>query len=148
MLFIFGAVFLVIEIIIPGFGIFGIVGIVLTLLGLMFSARSIQDFIFRGGIALIVCVVSIPIFFKIFGGLKLFDKIILKHGETSDMGYLAPSEHTLSVLGKTGKTATVLRPAGMAVIDGRRCRRIITRGLYRRRCRSTRYRHIGQTESW
>ena len=119
-LFILGAIFFVIEIIVPGFGIFGILGIVLTLLGLMFSARSIRDFVIRGGITLAVCLVSIPIMFKVFGRLKIFDRIILKHGETSEEGYLAPSEHTLSILGMTGRTVTVLRPAGMALIDGRR----------------------------
>ncbi len=119
-LFVLGAVFFVIEIIVPGFGIFGILGIILTLFGLMFSARSIKDFIFRVGIAILVCVVSIPIMLKIFGRLKIFDKIILKKGETSEEGYLAASEHTLSVLGKTGKTATMLRPSGMAIIEGKR----------------------------
>ena len=119
-LFVLGAVFFVIEIIVPGFGVFGVLGIILTLLGLMFSARSLREFIFRGGIAIIVCVISIPIMLKIFGRLKIFDKIILKKGETSEEGYLAPSEHTLSLMGKTGKTATTLRPSGMAVIEGKR----------------------------
>lgn len=119
-LFVIGAIFFVIEIIVPGFGIFGILGIVLTLLGLMFSARSLKDFILRGGIALAVCIVSVPIMLKVFGRLKIFDKIILKHGETSEAGYLAPSEHTIGMLGMTGKTATILRPSGMAVINGKR----------------------------
>jgi membrane-bound serine protease (ClpP class) len=119
-LFILGAVFFVIEIIVPGFGIFGILGIVLTLLGLMFSARSIRDFIISGGITLAVCAVSIPIMFKLFGRLKIFDRIILKHGETSEQGYTASSEQTVSILGMTGRTVTILRPSGMAVIDGKR----------------------------
>ena len=119
-LFVLGAVFFVIEIIIPGFGIFGILGIVLTLLGLMFSARSLRDFVIQAGITLAVCAVSIPIMFKLFGRLKIFDKIILKHGETSEEGYLAASQHTLSILGETGMTVTLLRPSGMAVINGKR----------------------------
>ena len=119
-LFILGAVFFVIEIIIPGFGIFGILGIALTLLGLMFSAKSIRDFIFQAGIALAICAVAVPIMFKIFGRLKFFDKIILKHGETNEAGYMAPSAQTISALGKTGMTVTMLRPSGMAVIEGKR----------------------------
>lgn len=119
-LFVIGAVALGIEIIVPGFGIFGAIGIVFTLLGLMFSARSMKDFIIRAGIALLVCVVSIPIMMKVFGRLKLFDKIILKNSETNEDGYLAPSKHTLSLNGLTGKTVTALRPSGMALIDGKR----------------------------
>ena len=119
-LFILGAVFFVIEIIVPGFGIFGILGIALTLLGLMFSARSIRDFVIRGGITLAVCLVSIPIMFKVFGRLRIFDKIILRQGETAEQGYSAASDQTVGILGKTGKTVTLLRPSGMAVIDGRR----------------------------
>ena len=119
-LFILGAVFFVIEIIIPGFGIFGILGIVLTLLGLMFSAKSMRDFVIQAGITLAICAVAVPIMFKLFGRLKVFDKVILKHGETNAEGYMAPSQQTISALGKTGTTVTMLRPSGMAVIDGRR----------------------------
>ena len=119
-LFILGAVFFVIEIMIPGFGIFGILGIVLTLLGLMFSAKSLRDFVIQAGITLAICAVSVPIMYKLFGRLKVFDKIILKHGETNEEGYMAPSQQTIGALGKTGTTVTMLRPSGMAVIDGRR----------------------------
>ncbi len=119
-LFLLGAVFLIIEFIIPGFGLFGIAGIVLTLLGLMFSASSVTEFIIRGGIALLICAVTIPIMFKLFGRLKVFDKIILKHGETSDQGYIAPSKSTLNAMGKQGLTVTDLRPSGIAKIDGMR----------------------------
>ncbi len=119
-LFAIGAIFLIIEFIIPGFGVFGIIGIVFTLFGLMFAARSFRDFILSGGITLAVAIISIPIMFKLFGRLKIFDKIILKHGETSDQGYLAPSENTISAIGKEGITVTDLRPAGMAKIDGMR----------------------------
>ena len=31
-----------------------------------------------------------------------------------------PSVDTVGILGKTGKTVTLLRPAGMAMIDGKR----------------------------
>ena len=119
-LFALGAVFFIIEIIIPGFGIFGVLGIVLTLLGLMFSAKSLRDFVIQAGITLAICAVSVPIMFKLFGRLKVFDKIILKHGETNEEGYMAPSQQTIDALGKTGTTVTMLRPSGMAVIDGRR----------------------------
>jgi membrane-bound serine protease (ClpP class) len=119
-LFALGAVFFIIEIIIPGFGIFGVLGIVLTLLGLMFSAKSLRDFVIQAGITLAICAVSVPIMFKLFGRLKVFDKIILKHGETNEEGYMAPSQQTIDALGKTGTTVTMLHPSGMAVIDGRR----------------------------
>ncbi|MCK5129650.1 MAG: nodulation protein NfeD [Clostridiales bacterium] len=119
-LFIIGAVALGIELIVPGFGIFGAIGIVFTLLGLLFSAKNMREIVIRGGIALVVCVVSIPIMIKIFGRLKIFDKIILKSSSSAEEGYIVPTPQRLSINGMTGIAATDLRPSGMAQIDGRR----------------------------
>jgi membrane-bound serine protease (ClpP class) len=116
-LFILGIIAIAIELTIPGFGVFGAVGIVLVLLGLMFSARTMQEFFTRAGIAIIICIVSIPIMIKLFGRLKLFDKIVNKSVEATEEGYTVPKKERVDILGMTGITKTPLRPSGMAFIN-------------------------------
>lgn len=119
-LFVLGIVALAIEFTIPGFGVFGAVGIVLILLGLMFSAKTLHEFLVRAGITMLICIISIPIMIKLFGKLKLFDKIVNKSVETTEGGYIVPTKERTDILGMTGMTMTPLRPSGMATINDKR----------------------------
>ncbi|MEX1377936.1 MAG: NfeD family protein [Eubacteriales bacterium] len=118
-LFILGIIALVVEMFIPGFGVFGISGLVLCVLALVFSSNSIDQFARRAGIALSVCVVLIPIFIKIFGKIKMFDRIANKEMQTVGQGYVI-NQVSDEIVGKTGIAVTELRPIGVIEVEDKR----------------------------
>lgn len=118
-LFVLGAIALLIELVIPGFGIFGISGIIMCILGLMFSAESIGQFAWRSAIALIICVILIPVFIKIFGKLKLFDRIANKEEQNVSDGYVI-NQASDDIIGKEALAVTELRPIGIVEMDSKR----------------------------
>ena len=120
-LFVIGLVLLIIEIFIPGFGIIGVSGIIMILLGIIFAAPTPGQGILNLGIAVAATAVLIPILVKIFGGPKLFRHLVLHESETVDKGYVNQAENSLSeLLGKSGETITPLRPTGTILVGGKR----------------------------
>ncbi|HLP20065.1 MAG TPA: NfeD family protein, partial [Chitinophagales bacterium] len=127
-----GLILILLEIfIIPGFGIAGISGIVLTIAGLTLSlVRNIDfDFTFvpKGDLSLSLLMVSVamalPLILLIAFGQKIFDSRVFKkmgvHTEmkTSD-GYSVRSTTLQNLVGSTGMAITNLRPSGKVEING------------------------------
>jgi membrane-bound serine protease (ClpP class) len=137
-LFMLGLGLLAVEIfLIPGFGVTGISGIVLIGLSLIFS---MQDFIIprfewewtlMGRNAIVVCagllaaITGIAIIALLGPKTRMFDRLTLKtridqtasEGDSwHDDGSVESDYSTL--VGKTGKAVTVLRPIGKAEIEG------------------------------
>ncbi len=120
-LFALGLILLIIEIFVPGFGVFGVSGIIMILVGIVFAAPTIGQGILILGIAVATTAVLIPILYKLFGGPRLFRRLVLQESETVDKGYVNLPYNSLSeLLGKTGETITPLRPAGIIVVEGKR----------------------------
>lgn len=119
-LFILGAICIGIELVIPGFGIFGILGIIFSLTGLVFSSSNIIEFIKLSAIAFVACCIAVPIMIKIFKRTKLLDKLI----NNEEIGNTAKendnTQISSSLIGKTGYTITSLHPSGKAAINGKR----------------------------
>ena len=110
-----GAGLLFAESIAPGFGVFGVSGIVLLIASTVLTLMYVEF-----GIILVACEFGI-----IGGGLYLFfrrakkklygNQIILKETLKEDTaGMIDPTDY----LGKTGITKTSLRPSGIAEIGG------------------------------
>lgn len=133
LIFIAGLLLIVLEIfVIPGFGVAGIAGIVLTFMGLVLSMVGNSGFNFdmsgMGSVteAILVVlssfVISLAVMFAFFGRFtrsKFFRTLSLETAEKTTEGY-----HTTifnqpdSMIEKTGITMTDLRPAGKVEIDG------------------------------
>jgi membrane-bound serine protease (ClpP class) len=130
-LFVVGLILIGIELVaIPGFGVFGISGIVLTVssLILVMLGNDVFDFTFvpmkeifiASSTTLGGLVGSFLILF--LGGMKLtqtkfFNRMALSAVQERSKGYTAKfRENTL--LGMQGKAYTVLRPSGKVIIDG------------------------------
>ena len=131
---------------IPGFGVVGVSGILIIGLSLMLS---MQDFLiphnpWEWGLlarnALVVCVgilasiTAIAIIALMGPRIKLFDRLTLHSRITGTAGGLDPDsaatnaaaeavfpgeDNYASLLGKTGKAVSTLRPSGKAEIEGR-----------------------------
>lgn len=132
LIFIIGLILLIVEIfVIPGFGIFGIIGIVLIIsslvLAMIFNINF--DFSFTSSvtifqkIAIVLASLTLGFGFSIWLGKKLiladtrYGSIALKTEMTKETGYLSQGEGLFHLIGKQGVTTTLLRPSGKIEIE-------------------------------
>ena len=129
-LFFIGIVFIALEVfVIPGFGIFGILGLFTSIgaLILIMLNNDMFDFTFvvskdivNASLSVLISVFAFGILI-LFGGIKLtdsqaFKKISLDETQNSDLGYIS-KKYSDDLIGKKGKTFTVLRPSGKILIN-------------------------------
>ncbi|MEG8947035.1 NfeD family protein [Rosettibacter firmus] len=129
LIFALGVILLLVEIfVIPGFGIFGIIGIILMIAGLFLGLLS--DFSFVDWNLISYAIIQLAITFigtgiiilaliKYLPKASMFNKLILQESVKEKSGY-ALKEKFVNLIGKEGIALTDLRPAGTALIDGER----------------------------
>ena len=129
-----GIILIAVEVfIIPGFGVFGILGLFTSIgsLILIMLNNDLFDFTFvvSGDIVSASLAVLSSIFLLgiliLFGGIKLtdtdaFKKIALEETQDSKLGYVS-NKYSDDYIGKKGKAFTVLRPSGKVIIDEKLC---------------------------
>jgi membrane-bound serine protease (ClpP class) len=132
LLFIAGLILIGLEVfVIPGFGVAGILGIILTITGLALSMVDNIGFDFTfthsGTLirAFIIVLTSLilSISAAVLLGAKLvtssaFNRLILQKTQDSSDGYIGVDNREQELIGKNGKALTILRPAGKVTIDG------------------------------
>jgi len=116
-----GIILVIIEIIMPNFGIIGGVGIVLLLVGIGGISQIVDLPVLVGIIALVLVIIVGALIFvyrsSSRGGIGKF--LVLKTVEGKDKGYVGVNERK-EIIGKEGIALTQLRPAGTAEFDGER----------------------------
>jgi membrane-bound serine protease (ClpP class) len=142
-----GLVLLALEVfVIPGFGIAGVAGmaciaaaIVMALvelelpldvsldLGYLQEAASIAAV--RIAILMVVATGATVLFGKYFPQTRFAKRIILGSATAAKDGYVSQAASMETLLGKRGTTVGVLRPAGIAEIEGKRVD-VVTEGSY------------------
>jgi membrane-bound serine protease (ClpP class) len=127
-LFVFGIALMLVEAFMPGFGVFGVSGLISTLVSIVLAAVSIQT----GMVMLLVSFLLAGVFsffsFRFFARRGALRHIILSEEERVELGYTAPLDQT-SLIGLEGVTLTTLRPSGAAEIEGRRID-VVSDGAY------------------
>ena len=115
LLFLIGLILLVIEVFVPGFGIFGISGAACILLSLFLTLGADMGAlnIMAGGVA--VAIVGFLVILKYLPSSKLWNKLVLKDSEKTEVGYTSSEDLTLLV-GQIGIVLTFLRPSGTVEI--------------------------------
>ena len=115
-LIISGIILLLIEMMIPGFGIFGLTGLLLLLWGM-------YDVMGGGSMAMVVVtvlsIVGVMILWwivSIFPKTRVGGRLTLRLQFTKEKGYASHPNPSVW-LGKIGVAKTVLRPAGTIVVD-------------------------------
>jgi membrane-bound serine protease (ClpP class) len=131
LIFLAGVLLLMAEIfIIPGFGVAGIAGIICIVSGLTFSLVGNNLFEFnvvgadiaaQGFFRVMLTVTLALAALMLFGG-SIFNfpgvkKMVLTSAQDSDNGFTTRQNALNDVIGKTGKTTSMLRPAGKIWID-------------------------------
>ncbi|NQU33205.1 MAG: nodulation protein NfeD [Bacteroidetes bacterium] len=131
LLFIVGLILLAVEIFaIPGFGVFGILGVFLMITGLTLSmVGNVGPGFFdidTSGIVGAFLVVIIAFFIAIFGSIivskqvfttQMFGHLALDKVQNANEGYTSASTQYSDLIGKTGITHTVMRPAGKVIFN-------------------------------
>ena len=131
LLFIAGIILILVEIfVIPGFGVFGILGIIFAITGLVFSlvdndwfdfgrvpagASTSAMFSVSGGITGAV-LLSVYISSKI-GSKGIFRKLALEATQETDKGFIGVDMEQKSLIGEEGVAKTMLRPSGKVLIE-------------------------------
>ncbi len=119
LLFALGIGLMLVEAVMPGFGIFGISGLISTIVSIVLAAVSVQTGMIMILISIFLAGVFSVLAFRFFSSRGMLRHIILSDAETADLGYVAPRDQQ-DLSGKEGIAVTSLRPSGTAMIDGRR----------------------------
>jgi len=133
LVFVAGVILLAIEIFaIPGFGITGIAGIFLMVMGLTLAMIDNVYFVFDQSAtaklaeAFFIVVISffisvtgsIYITRKLFTGKTFFGELALVATQKKEEGYTSASADYQHIIGKTGIAKTMLRPSGKVMVEG------------------------------
>ena len=130
-IFVIGIVLIILEIfVIPGFGIAGILGILFILFGLIMSLidnvrfdfngvslDKISEAIFTVVMGMILATAGIIYLSHKIGSKGIFKRLALQKVQETNEGYIGVPTEQLSLVGKTGVTATDMRPSGKVQIE-------------------------------
>jgi len=118
-LFVFGVALILVEAFMPGFGIFGVAGLVSTLVSIVLAAISVQTGLVMLLISMVLAAIFSVLAFRFFARRGALRHIILSEEEKAELGYVAPPDQK-NLVGREGAAVTALRPSGAATIDGKR----------------------------
>lgn len=116
-LFVVGFILLGVEMVIPGFSIPGITGIILLVIGIFLASNSIAEGAIITLIILVLLVIMFAIILSLLSKGKLKPPIILEEEQKKNKGYISSGDLNY-LLGKKGYASTDLRPAGSGNIEG------------------------------
>ncbi len=129
MIFIVGVILILLEVfVVPGFGLTGISGITLVVVGLVLSLLANVHFDFSPVSMHSVLEAFFIVFLAMIGAVILSFQtakvvftnprfgVALLHTQKQEEGYVAPDSNLRELLGKEGIAFTILRPAGKVLI--------------------------------
>ena len=114
-----GIILMAIEFAVPGFGVFGIAGIVcLTGSSYYLMGGGMPALLMILGLYLLLAIILAVLFLYLPRESK-WNPFVLWDKQRNSEGYTG-SRNQEQLLGKIGRTLTVLRPAGTVIVDGQR----------------------------
>ncbi|MBN1301049.1 MAG: nodulation protein NfeD [Melioribacteraceae bacterium] len=129
-LFIIGVALLIIEIfVVPGFGVFGILGILFMIAGLFLGLLADFPLIDWGDISFVIIqlassfvatFIMMLILSRLLPKSNVWNKLILASNIRATSGYTTSAPGFDHLIGLTGQALTDLRPSGTAVFEGKR----------------------------
>ena len=143
-LFLIGIVLIIIEVnFIPGFGVFGVSGILLIIASLVLSFQDFTipkpDFpwqfatfeknLLRVSLSIIGSIILFLVAGKWIVTSSGFRRLVLTETEESRQGFTSIQPDVEKLIGHTGTTESILRPSGTAIINDRRYD-VITNGEF------------------
>lgn len=125
-----GVIAFVLEaLVFTGFGVAGIVGIILVGWGVLLLAVDVTQVTAALVLALIATIVIFVLGLRLMSRYNMWNKLTLQNKQDSKEGYVAPAPELSLFAGKEGIALTPLRPAGSADIEGHRLD-VVTEGEF------------------
>jgi len=123
-----GVALLLLELlVIPGFGIAGVLGILALAAGLVMSmigegstGQFVAAVAVRVGFAVVLALALSVLLLRFMSRLPVGRGLVLRTSLDATGGYASPPESDMSLLGQHGRARSMLRPSGIAEIGGRR----------------------------
>jgi membrane-bound ClpP family serine protease len=115
--FITGFILVVVEMFHPGFGIPGIAGTVLLLLGVVITAKSVLDVLIMLIIVFTILGCALTVVLKSVTTGRLSKSLVLHSTQKKEAGYIG-TEDLNYFLGQEGTSITILRPSGTGDFNG------------------------------
>ena len=119
-----GLILLIIEIFTPGFGLFGIAGVIMSIIGIVLRATAggRGNPVFQVLLLLLLLIIACVLAFVVMAvsskkGLLSKTPFIMKESAVSKGVAEGTADYT-ALVGKQGRTLCALRPSGIAEIDG------------------------------
>ncbi|MDD2235030.1 MAG: NfeD family protein [Desulfitobacteriaceae bacterium] len=129
-LFIVGIILIGLELlVIPGFGISGILGIAALVTGIIFVSDTWYEAMLYSFGTFVILAILVYLSFRFKGTRKMWEKLSLNTRQSNQSGYTAPTYNYADYLGRQGIALTQLRPAGTADFQGKRVD-VVTEGGY------------------
>lgn len=128
LLLVTGLGLVIVEMFNPGFGAPGITGIILLIIGVALTAKSISEAIILVIIILVLIGIALILVLHSASRGRLSKTLVLDDALSAEKGYHG-TELMDEFLGKEGQAVTPLRPAGIAVIEGTKLD-VVTEGEY------------------
>ena len=117
LLLVVGFIFVGIEMLLPGFGAPGTIGICCLIAGVFLTANTMAQALIIILIIAVLLIIMFGIIVTLFSKGKLKSPLILGERLEKENGYISSNDLNY-LLGKKGTASTDLRPAGKAVFDG------------------------------
>ncbi len=125
-----GVIAFVLEaIVFPGFGVSGIVGIILVGWGVLLLAVDVTQATAALVLALVATIVILVLGLRMMSRYNMWYKLTLQNKQNSKEGYVAPTPGLSLFTEKEGIALTPLRPSGSAEIEGHRLD-VVTEGEF------------------
>ncbi|MCE5284739.1 MAG: nodulation protein NfeD, partial [Pelosinus sp.] len=128
MLFLAGILLLIMELFIPGFGLWGISGMGCIIGSFFLALGGNTAALSSMAVSLIMAIMVFLVILKYLPTSRLWHKLILKDQQTAQAGFTS-SHNYESYLGKSGVALTLLRPSGLAEFDGQQLD-VVSEGKY------------------
>jgi len=128
LLFLLGIILLSIEVFLPGFGIFGIGGIISIITSIILTAPCWEAGIISLVLAIVGSILLLLLSFKVLTKRNFWDRLILGTKYKKEEGYIPQVEDLSIHLGKRGEALTILRPAGTVILDDETRLDVVTDG--------------------
>lgn len=120
-LFVLGIIFCAIEMCVPGFGFFGISGIVMIVAGIivrMVCGGDLEMLLYMILIAMVLLILMLVVFSKLITKSRLGKSAVFDVGTAVPEDKTEGTKHYDYLLGAEGKVLTDLRPVGKADFNG------------------------------
>ncbi|MDR6551315.1 NfeD family protein [Paenibacillus qinlingensis] len=123
-----GLVLLILELVVPSFGILSVLGAICLFGGVMMASSDPKEAAYMLVIALLIAIVVVIAAIRRFKNRGIWNRFILKEQLTTSKGFTSNPDQSY-LIGMTGEAVTPLRPAGTALIQGERVD-VVTNGNF------------------